>query len=335
MADASFCVMGPAVTVDGRTTASESSAMLANALLTGTCVRPGQRLYMFLCPLLVSFAALACVFLLKPITLFITGICAALASGAAFSVFFVFSSYWLDPLIPMIACLSGTLLLFISRSFIGYDRVSRFRHAYAPYVGKDTLKALIEAGRPQPSETLNSFAAIIAIKKPGLINIENKSEPLESKKAVAKFRDEVLRTFRRAGAVILGFEGDIALVCFGSPLEQAKYSIEAGSLRAVSLVEDLLKASGYKSIGSQLSDCWFGIEAGECVFSWSEAAGYKANGRAVVRARLFTALAKKHNVRAIFGEAARIEAGMEGKKLGSLDPTGSSESGNYYELSVS
>jgi hypothetical protein len=335
-ADASFCVMGPAVTVDGRTTASESSALLANALLTGKCVRPAQRLHLFFWPLLVSFAALTSIFLLRPLTLFITGICAALSNGLAFGLFFVFSGYWLDPLIPMIACLSGTLLLFISRSIIGYDRVSRFRHAYAPYVGKDMLKALIEAGKPQPSETLNSFAAIIAIKKPGLINIENKSEPLETKKAFAKFREDVLRTFKRAGAVILGFEGDIAFVCFGSPLEQVKYTVESdnSSLRAAQLVEELLKASGYKSIGSQLSDCWFGIEAGDCVFSWSEAAGYKANGRAVVRARLFTALAKRHNVRAILGEAARVEAGLEARKLGSLDPSGSSESGNYYELTV-
>ncbi|MDR2953006.1 MAG: hypothetical protein LBU82_07165 [Treponema sp.] len=334
--DSSFCIMGPAMTVDGGTTASESSAMLANALLTGNCVRPGQKMHMFFWPLLVSFVALACVFLLKPLTLLITGTCAAAAGGAAFGAAFVISGYWLDPVIPMAACFSGTLALFVSRSCIGYGRVSRFRRAYAPYVGKDTLNALIKSGRPLPSEILTAYAVIIAVKKTDLFNMENREEAAESGKAAARFRNDFLRTFKRAGAVILGFEGDIALACFGSPLEQKNDIIEINncSLRAALMVKKILKDSSYKNSGSQLSDCRFGIEAGECVFSWSEAAGYKANGRAAIRARLYASLAKRCNVRAIIGESAMREAGLEERKLSSLDKAGPDEAVNYYELTM-
>ena len=335
-AEASFCVMGPAMTVDGRTTASESSALLANALLTGACIKPGRGIHLFLWPLLVSFAALACIFLLRPLPIIISGAVAALAGGIAFGAAFVISGYWLDPVIPMTACFSGTLVLFVSRTCIGYSRVSHFRHAYAPYVGNDMLNALIQAGKPLPSETLSAHTAIIAVKKPELFRIEDRADPAEAGRIAAKFREEFLRTFKRAGAVILGFEGDIALACFGSPLEQKndKNFIENCSLRAANLIKKLMVITKSQNSGSQLSDCRFGIEAGDCVFSWSQASGYTANGRAVVRARLFATLAKRHNVRAIIGESVRKDAGLEQQIVTSLNKAGSGEYGNYYELTV-
>jgi hypothetical protein len=332
--DLSFCIMGPAMMVGGGTTITESSALLANTLLTGNCITPGQNLHLFLWPLLASFAALAFIFLLKPLTLFITGPGLAVVNGIAFWAAFVISGYWIDPFIPMSACLFGTLALFVSRFCIGYGMELRFRLAYAPYVGKGILKALVKTGRPLTSETLNAHAAIIAVKKPDLLKREDRANPLEAKKAAAKFRDEFAVTFKRAGAVILGFEGDVALACFGSPLAQIKDIKEKDdcSLLAVCMVEELLKGSGSKNSGTQLSDCRFGIEAGDCAFSWSAAAGYTANGRAVVRARLYASLAKRCNVRAIIGESLRKEAGLAARKLSSLETDG--ESGNFYELAI-
>jgi hypothetical protein len=343
-AEGSFCVMGPAAGVGA--SIPESSALLANSLLTGACITPGQGMHLYLWPLLVSFTALACIFLLKPLTIFITGTGAALLSGAAFGAVLVISGYWIDPFIPMGACLFGTLTLFVSRFCIGYGRATRFRLAYAPFVEKDMLKALLKAGRPLPSETVKSRAAIISVKKPNLLSREDRVNPLEAKKAAAKFREDFLKTFKRAGAVILGFEGDVALACFGSPLEKVKgvKKTDNCSLQAARLVEKLLKISS-SQIGGTLADCLFGIEAGDCVFSWSEAAGYTANGRAVIRARLFAALAKRCNVRAIIGEAARKEAGLAARKLSSLNVNadgttnvktdGQDQSGNFYELAVS
>jgi hypothetical protein len=334
--DTSFCIMGPAVAAGGGTSISESSALLANALLTGNCITPGQGLHLFLWPLVASLAALACIFLFRPLTLFITGICATVIIGAVFGGAFVISGYWIDPFVPMGSCLFGTLLLFVCRFCIGYGRATRFRLAYAPYVDKDMLKALLKAGRPLPSESANAHTAVIAVKKPGMLSREERSNPLESKKAAAKFREDFLKTFKNAGAVILGFEGDTAFACFGSPLERiiSMKKIENCSLRAASIVERLLKIANSQISGMQLSDCHYGIEAGDCVFSWSEAAGYTANGRAVIRARLFASLAKRCHVRAIIGESARKEAGLEARKLSSLETTGSGENGNFYELPI-
>jgi len=352
--NASFCIMGPAVPMGGGNSISDSSALLANTLLTGAFVTPGRGMHLFLWPLIASLAALSCIFLLRPFTLLIAGIGAAIVNGAAFGAVFVISGYWIDPFISMGACLFGTLVLFVSMFSIGYGRALRFRLAYAPYVEKDILKALIKAGRPLLSEELSSHASIIAVKKPGMINREDKANPLESKKAAAKFREDFLKTFKKAGAVILGFEGDIALACFGSPLEKirSRKKNDNCSLHAARLVETLLKISNSQISGSQLSDCRYGIESGDCVFSWSEAAGYTANGRAVIRAKLFASLAKRCNVRAIIGESAKKESGLGARKLSSLNlnedgvnngkaagkangkANGSDENGNFYELAL-
>jgi hypothetical protein len=336
-AEASFCIMGPAVPAGGGNSVSESSALLANTLLTGICITPGQGIHLFLWPLIVSFAALSCIFLLRPLALLIAGISAAILTGAAFGAAFVITGYWIDPFFTMGACLFGTLVLFVSRFSIGYGRALRFRLAYTPYVEKDMLKALIKAGRPLPSEAVNAYAAIIAVKKPEMLNREDRATPQESKKAAAKFREDFLKTFKKAGAVILGFEGDVALACFGSPLERIKGAGKKDncSLRAARLVEALMNVSNSQINSSQLSDCRYGIEAGDCVFSWSEAAGYTANGRAVIRAKLFASLAKRCNVRAIIGETAKKESGRVARKLSSLGKTaGSDENGNFYELAV-
>jgi len=341
-ANASFCIMGPAVSASGGTSIAESSALLANTLLTGSCVTPGQGIHLYLWPLLASFAALACIFLLKPLALFMAGIGMTVVNGAVFGGVFVITGYWIDPFIPMGACLFGTLILFFTRFSIGHGRELRFRLAYAPYVDKDMLKKLVKAGRPQLTETASAHAAIIAVKKPGLLSKEDKANPLEAKKAAAKFREDFVKTFKRAGAVILSFEGDVALACFGSPLERIKgmKHISNCSLRAADMVERLLKIANSQVNGTQLADCRFGIETGECVFSWSAASGYTANGRAVIRARLFASLAKRCQVRAIIGETAKQEAGIEARKLSSLNidadgfTVGPNENGSFYELPI-
>jgi hypothetical protein len=232
------------------------------------------------------------------------------------------------------ACLFGTLILVVSRFCIGYLKALRFRLAYSPFVNKDTLKALVKAGRPLPSEAANARAAIIAVKKPGMLSREDRINPQESRKAAAKFRDEFVKTFKKAGAVILGFEGEVAFACFGSPLEKIKSANKTDncSLRAARMVENLLKIASPHIGGMQLSDCRYGIETGDCAFSWSETGGYTANGRAVIRARLFASLAKRCKVRAIIGESARKEAGLTARKLSSLESAGPGDSGNFYEL---
>jgi hypothetical protein len=97
------------------------------------------------------------------------------------------------------------------------------------------------------------------------------------------------------------------------------------------LVLDLLK--------SPKAESWhFAIDAGECGFSWSPAAGYAASGRAVLTARLLSKLCPRYKARVLasrrvaekLGEGAAREAGA--KKLGSLAGQGSGEREEVYGL---
>ena len=119
--DSSFCIMGPVHS--GGALITESSALFANALLTGHCVTPGQSRYIILCSLLAAFIVLACIHRLGPLGLLLVGSAASLLCGAAFGVSFIITSYWIDPFIPAAASLGGILFLVITKFGIGYYRL--------------------------------------------------------------------------------------------------------------------------------------------------------------------------------------------------------------------
>jgi hypothetical protein len=313
--DSSFCIMGPQATV------TESSALLANALLTGRSIAPGQEKYILLLPSAVSFAVLACIHALGPVLLLL-GLAASLLGGAAFSAAFIFGGCWIDPLIPAAACLAGTLFLAVSRFCIGYGRMLRFRLAYSSSVNSKMLKRLIKTGRPLLSETSCVPAVIIAAKNPGMTGREDRESPIESAKAAAKFRQDFSTLFRQRGALVLGFENDIALACFGSPPQRVcEKELLHPMAKAVPCVREILE--------SPLSAEWyFGMEAGECAFFWSGKAGHTASGHAAARARILASLALRYKVRALIGESAREASGRPMKKIALLSGEG------FYELPV-
>ncbi|MCL1837198.1 MAG: hypothetical protein FWG46_06610 [Treponema sp.] len=343
--NSSFCIMGPSFSVSegeqpvattplavARPAGSggaipESSALLANALLNGRSVTPGQMMYIVFWSLVASLAVLVCIHALGPLPLLLTGLAASLLCGLSFCVSFVAGGYWIDPLIPAAACLGGTLVLAVSRFCIGYDRTLRFRLAYASSVNRDALKLLVKTGRPALAETITAEAAIIAVKNQHLSVIEDREQPLEAAVVTGEFRETFSAYFKNAGAQLLGFEGNIALACFGSPLDNCRDGTHP-ALRATQCVTKLL--------GDPMFDeCRFGVESGECTFSWSAETGYTAVGRAAVRARIFSALAIRYKAKAIIGEAARETIGLKLRKLSSLgDSAGSSAavSENFYEL---
>jgi len=308
-AQASFCIMGPASYAARDGSIPESSALLANALLTGRCIRPGDSRYILIFSIVASFIVLACIHALRPVLVLILGSIATLLCGAAFGANFIINTYWIDPFIPMAACLGGTLLLTVSRFCIGYSRMLRFRLAYGPAVNKDMLKRMIKAGRPLLSETLCAQTAIIAVKNPGMSSREDRGAPLETAKAAAEFREEFSRIFKQKGALILGFENDIALACFGSPPERiCRNEASHPAVRAVNCVGEILR--------EPLSAQWcFGIESGECAFSWSGETGYAANGHPVIRARLLAPLALRYQVRAVIGESAKESSEILARKI--------------------
>jgi len=324
-AHSSFCIMGPAsyAAGTGNTAGSSAlyvSALLANTLMNGRCITPGESRYILIFSLIASFIALLCIHALRPILVFILGSVATLICGAAFGAHFILNAYWLDPFIPMAACMGGTLFLTFSRFCIGYGRMLRFRLAYGPSVNGEMLKQLIKAGRPLLSETLCAQTAIIVVKNPGMSGKEDRGKPLETAKAAAAFREEFSRIFKKKGALILGFENDIALACFGSPPERiCRKEATHPAARAINCIGEILK--------EPLSAPWcFGLESGECAFSWSGKTGYAANGHPVVRARLLAALAQRYQVRAVIGESAKESSDILARKLSSFAGE------NFYKL---
>jgi hypothetical protein len=317
----SFCIMGPAFS-SVKVNTPDSSALLANALLTGHCLTPGQERYIILWSLIASFLLLACLYTLKPALLFILGLAVNLLCGAVFSLSFIISGYWIDPLIPTAALFGGTMVLFVSRFCISHDRTLRFRLAYTKSLNSAMLKTLVKAGHPQLSEILCAQAVIIAVKNPGMSGREDREAPLEALRSASEFRGEFSRLFKQQGALILGFENDIALACFGSPPQRTcREDTKHPAARAISCIKVILQ--------SPLSSEWrFGIESGECAFSWSAETGYTANGHPVARARIFAALASRFKVRAIIGRSASRSSGQNLRKIASL----AGES--FYELPV-
>jgi hypothetical protein len=324
--NSSFCIMGPASSggmAAGRTDIPETSALLANTLLTGHCITPGQSLYIILWSSIASFIVLAGIYMAGPVLLLTMGFAGSLICGAAFGISFIISGYWIDPFIPMTACFGGTLVLAVSRFCIGYGRMLRFRIAYTGLVNNKMLKLLVKAGRPSLSETLCVHAAIIAVKKPSTFDRGNRESALEAAAAAAVFRQEFSSIFRRYGALILGFENNSALACFGSPPERiCRKERKNPDAQAVQCVKEIAN--------NAISAEWhFGIASGECVFSWSAETGYTVNGDPVVHAGIFASLTQRYNARALIGNSVMERSGLlRLQKLASLSGE------NFYELPV-
>jgi hypothetical protein len=319
--NASFCIMGPSLAT-ARVNIPGSSALLANALLTGHCITPGHEKYILLWSLAAAFLLLICLHALKPALLLMLGLAVSLLCGAVFSLSFIISGYWIDPYIPVAALLGGILVLVVSRFGIGHGRMLRFRLAYDKSVNSTMLKTLVKTGRPLLSETLCAQAVIIAVRNPGMSGKEDREAPLEAARAAAEFRGEFTRLFKQQGALILGFENDIALACFGSPPQRTcREDTKHPAARAISCIKEIRQ--------SPLSSEWrFGIESGECAFSWTAETGYTATGHPVARARIFASLALRYEVRAIIGRSASRSSGQNLRKVASL------EGESFYELPV-
>jgi class 3 adenylate cyclase len=256
-----------------------------------------------------------------------TGLAISLLCTAAFGFSFIISGYWIDPFIPAAAILGGTLFLCVSGFCISYGRMLRFRLAYTGLVNNNMLKRLVRMGRPPLTETLTAQAVIIAVKNAGMSGKEDRETPSEAARAAVEFRREFSRIFKRHGALILGIENDIALACFGSPPQRlCGEAVTHPAALAIPCIREILNR---ESSRNPLTAAWhLGIEAGECSFSWSEETGYTAHGRPMIRARLFTSLAVRYNVRAIIGETARKSSGLNLHKLASL------AGDDFYELPV-
>jgi class 3 adenylate cyclase len=171
--------------------------------------------------------------------------------------------------------------------------------------------------------------------------LEDRGDPLAGVRAAGIFREKAAEFFKKAGAVIIGMDGDLVLAAFGSPLERIvleaskagpRYnddpldrSAHNPAVRAAGVIAELVT-------GSQEAMSWrFGIDIGECAFSWSGLAGYTASGRPVVRARILSNLAPRYKVRAIISES--VSEGLRDIPARKLNALASRDGKEYfYEL---
>jgi hypothetical protein len=333
----SFCIMGPpsdttehsGVTIPAGATApsdAEASALLANTLFSGSFVSPAQTRYTLFWSLLAAFLALAAIHRLRPPAGFPVGLILSLLCGAGFSWSFIISGYWIDPVISAASIFAGTVVMFLVSALIIWKGARHFRLAYGPYVSTACLKELIHSGRPLPEESISTQSAIMVIRENGLLAREDRLDPPIAAKALGDFRSKAAEAFIKAGAVVLGYEADMVLACFGSPLERGAPGNPAA--RAGGFITELLQQK-------DLSASWrFGVDCGECVFSWTAGTGYTAAGRPVVRSRILSGLAFRYHARVLISETVRERINLPVRKLQSLGEQGGAIKENFYELLV-
>jgi len=304
----SFCITG-----------SEDSslycALLANTLITGSHIKPANDRLILFFSIAAAFVVLTVIFLMPQAAALIAGIFLSVLSSAAFGLFFIFYSYWLDPLVVLSASLCGTLVIFYCKFAVLKYRTRRFRAAYGASVSQNVLKGLIKSGRPRLSEVNVCETAVVAIKDINLMNREDNEKPHDAGSARREFNSAVKRIVFNNGGVIAGFDGDVILACFGSPLKPADSpfngSVEVPVNKACAFVRELLNDDKIP---------WrFGIDTGECTFFWSAESGFCANGRPAVRARVLVSKTARLQVRSLITDTVREKTGLECKKAGVLN----------------
>jgi hypothetical protein len=132
----------------------------------------------------------------------------------------------------------------------------------------------------------------------------------------------------------------MVLACFGSPLERVAlgrtklsspygdhiHAKGAPALRAVGFVSELLRRDG--------SDLWYyGIDTGECAFTWSAQSGYSVFGRPAVRARILSGLVSRYRAHVLITASVNeVLPDLPAKKLDILKERDGRGGEAFYEL---
>ena len=284
----SFCILGPGSEI-------EASALLANSIITGRAINPGSELLLF--PAFLSAALLTGLILgskgaMRSLCL---GMLLSLLTFLCFSISFLLSGIWLDPLIPAVAAGTVTLIHFIWALALKRHLSKLFRSCYGASISSSILGRLIQTGAPHPKELITRSAAIVAIQNTDLIIYEKENDPKLAAKAVLSYREKLVKAIKKAGGMAAGNGGPLVLACFGSPLEQLVSRTNAAArfggrspeernvnekqvTRALGLVSELLLSKANKALS-------IGLDFGPCSFIWSPLSGYSVFGRPVANAR--------------------------------------------------
>jgi hypothetical protein len=322
-------------------TDAEASVLLANSILTGHSVIPLADPYLVLWSGGIAFVILFLLRKTRPVFTLVIGSLFILAEALIFSLGFIFTDYWIDPLRPVLSVAVGVFVSFFLALRIKKREAKQFRLAYGPSLAPPYLRQVIRMGHPRPGELLKAKAAIITVRQPLLLSGENRENPKEGAALLRNFRQVVFRHFSRFGGVFAGAEGDLIMIAFGSPLER----IYLNSVRSEVPYEDEIKARSNnrpatKAAGAVMDfvtqtpeETWyFGIDTGECAFVWTEPGGYTAFGSPLVRSKILAGLAPRYKAR-ILATTAVIEKvdGVISQKLDILkEKNGKQEA--FYKL---
>jgi class 3 adenylate cyclase len=167
----------------------------------------------------------------------------------------------------------------------------------------------------------------VAIRQPELLTMEDRSAPPTGAHQIRVFREEAVRVFKKAGGALVGADGDLVLIAFGSPLERTgmarmkaelpyeddalAHSSHSPAAKAVGFILDFLA-------GLPETFPWrFGIDTGECAFTYSALSGYGAFGHPVVRARILSSLTARYKARILV--SASVNEKLDGFPIRKLD----------------
>jgi class 3 adenylate cyclase len=319
-------------------TDAEASALLANSLLTGRAIKPGNKRCLLAGSLFCSLLICLMIKTLGPAATLGAGVLLTLLAGMGFSVGFILSGLWLDPAAPVTAGCASVLISFIYVLAAGRRYTRRFHLAYGPFVSQPCLRSVIRAGKPLPSQTVTANAAVAAIRKSDPADPENAS--VSNIQTVLAFHNKAAELFKKAGGTIIGLDGDTVSACFGSPLERVFlnskrenspyedniYALSAPALRAVDFVSEIARRA-------ECANWYFGLDMGDCVFAWSALSGYFALGNSVRKARILSQAAVRYKSRIVVSEAINETLPAPAlKKLDSFKSKGDAGEEPFFEL---
>jgi hypothetical protein len=312
----SLCIMGPEPN-------AQYSAMLANALITGSHIKPISSRYVIYFSIAAVFIILIIIFMMRPVIMLIMGLLLSVLfagfSGGAFIIY----SYWIDPLIFLGSSAASIFLLFYCKSAYLNYRARTFRSAYRTAVSKDNLRKLINYGRPGLSEVNVSYAAVIAVKDVNLFDKEYHETAKDAGKMKRHFYALAKKILFNSGAAIAGFEGDTILACFGSPLELQpkltayKWSQDGQPLAKTYSPVDKACALVSRLLANEKISWRFGIDAGDCTFSWSPEAGFSVSGSPAVHARILVSKTTQDK-RALVSDSVAQKIGLDENETGAF-----------------
>ncbi|MDR3275890.1 MAG: hypothetical protein LBT11_01560 [Treponema sp.] len=327
--------------------AAEASALLANSILTGRAVSPAADSYILLWSLLAALVLVLVTIKRGAGGTIFLGLILLLPAALIFSLSFVFTEYWLDPLIPLGGMMAGTIASAACALIFQSRQAAIFRRIYGAVIAPAYLKQLIHRGRPPRSSGRPELArtAVVVIRQGELLTLESRDAPVESRIAVQNFRREATRHFQKAGAAILGCDGDLLIAAFGSPPERQAMRL----MKTETPYEDDAIAQGSHSPAAKAVGCildlisgnpetasWrFGLDTGDCAFAWSEPGGYTAYGPPIVRARLLSGLCARYKARILVTRAVSEKTdGFICRRLDFLIDQKNGEKEAFYEIIV-